>query len=474
MATKKKNNTLIYVLSGLVILLIGAAAYKAQQRPKGEKVQAEEVERRTIKETVSASGKVFPVTEVKISSDVSGEIVQLFVEEGDSVTLGQILARVDPDAIESQVERGEAGVNSSKAQLANSKSQIAQFMAQKEQIEAQLTNGRDIHKRNSKLHKDGVISDADFESSEANVKALEANLRAAEANINSAKESANAAQFSVKSAEATLKELKTSLRRTTIYAPMSGIVSLLNIEEGERVVGNQMMSGTEILRIANLNEMEVQVEVSENDVPRVTLGDYVEVEIDAYVDRKFKGSVTQIANSANNMASAGGMVSLTTDQVTNFVVKINIDPSSYSDLISPKKLYPFRPGMSASVEVFTNSVEDVLSIPIQAVSAREKSELEKKKKKKGKGKAKKVNQKSEDDDDELVEIVFVILNDTVDLVTVKTGIQDDEYIQILSGLEEGQTIVTGPYSAVSRKLDEGDTIEIDDGEDDEDDEDEDE
>jgi HlyD family secretion protein len=470
MATKKKNNTLIYGLVGMIILLGAAAVYKSKQRPKGEKVQAEEVTLRTINETVSASGKVFPVTEVKISSDVSGVIVELHVEEGDSVVSGQLLARVDPDAYQSQVERGRAGVNSAKAQMANSKSQIAQFTAQKEQIEAQLANARDVHRRNEKLYKDGVISDVDFESSEVNLKSLEANLRAAEANIQSAMQSAKAAEFSVKSAEATLKELNTSLRRTTIYAPMSGVVSLLNVEAGERVVGNQMMSGTEILRIANLNEMEVQVEVSENDIPRVTLGDYVEVEIDAYVDRKFKGKVTQIANSANNMSSAGGMVALTTDQVTNFVVKINIDPASYADLITPQKKYPFRPGMSASVEIFTNEVKDVVSVPIQAVSAREKSELEKDKKK-GKGKAKKVNQKSSDSDDDLVEIVFVIKADTVDLVTVKTGIQDDEYIQILSGLSEGETIVTGPYSAVSRKLEQGDTVEIDnDEEEDEDDE----
>lgn len=471
MAKKKNNNTLIYALVGIIILLGAGAIYKSKQRVKGEKVQAEEISRRTIKETVSASGKVFPVTEVKISSDVSGEIVELHVEEGDSVISGQLLARVDPDAYQSQVERGEAGVNTSLAQMANSKSQISQFTAQKEQIEAQLANARDVHKRNEKLYKDGVISDVDFESSQVNVTSLEANLRAAEANINSAKQSAKAAEYTVKSAEATLKELRTSLRRTTIYAPMSGIVSLLNMEQGERVVGNQMMSGTEILRIANLNEMEVQVEVSENDIPRVTFGDYVEVEIDAYVDRKFKGKVTQIANSANNMSSGGGMISLTTDQVTNFVVKIMIDPASYADLITPQKHYPFRPGMSASVEIFTNQVEDVLSVPIQTVSAREKSELEKKSK--GKAKAKKVNQKSSSSDDDLVEIVFVIRNDTVDLVTVKTGIQDDDYIQILSGLKEGETVVTGPYSAVSRKLKEGDSVVIDNDEDDEDEDEED-
>ncbi|RMG83764.1 MAG: biotin/lipoyl-binding protein [Bacteroidetes bacterium] len=454
---KKNNNKLLIALVGIIALLIVGAIYKSKQRPKGLKVQAEKAELRTITETVAASGKVFPVTEVKISSDVSGEIVELLVEEGDSVVRGQILARVDPDAYQSQVERGQAGVNSAKADLANAKAQVAQFVAQKEQIEAQLSNARDIHKRNEKLYKDGVISDADFDSSLANVKALEANLRAAEANIQSAKERARAAEFTIKSAEATLKELKTSLRRTTILAPMSGIVSLLNVEEGERVVGNQMMSGTEIMRIANLNEMEVQVEVSENDVPHVALHDDVEIEIDAYIDRKFKGKVTQIAHSANNI-SASGAVSLTTDQVTNFVVKIDILPESYADLVAAGKKYPFRPGMSASVEIFTNTVEDALSIPIQAVSAREKSEIEKQL---HKGNAQKVNQKSAKEEDDLVEIVFVIESDTVRIAEVKTGIQDDEYIQVLSGLNAGEMVVTGPYSAVSRKLKQGDTVEID-------------
>lgn len=462
---KKRNNTLIYALVGIIIVLGAVAAIQSSKKKTGEKVQAEKVEKRTIKETVAASGKVFPVTEVKISSDVSGEIVALYVEEGDSVVAGQLLAKVDPDAYQSQVERGEAGVNSSKAQLANSKSQIEQFNAQKEQIMAQLTNARDIHKRNSKLHKDGVVSDADFETSQSNVQSLEANLKAAEANIRSSEQSAKAAEFSVKSAEATLKELRTSLRRTTIFAPMDGIVSLLGVEAGERVVGSQMMTGTEIMRIANLNVMEVQVEVSENDIPRVSFNDYVEVEIDAYVDRKFTGKVSQIANSASNMASPSGMVSLTTDQVTNFIVKINIDPSSYKDLVSPQKPYPFRPGMSASVEVFTNTVEDVLSIPIQAVSTREKDEVENKKKK---SKAKMVNQTEKTiDDDDLVEIVFVIKNDTVDLVEVKTGIQDDEYIQVLTGLAEGDEIVTGPYTAVSRKLEEGDEVQIEEEKDEE-------
>lgn len=451
---KKNNNKLIFILLALIICLVAAVMYKQKNKPRGEKVAAEKALKRTIKETVAASGKVFPITEVKISSDVSGEIVELKVEEGDSVVAGQLLAKVDPDAYESQVERGVANVNSSKAQLANAQSAINSAKAQKAQIEAQLQNQRDMHKRNEKLFKEGVISDADFQASQSSLQQLEASFSSAGASVRSAEESARAAGFSVKSSEATLKETRTSLRRTTIYAPMGGVVSLLNVEEGERVVGNGMMSGTEILRIANLNAMEVQVEVSENDIPRVALGQKVDVEIDAYIDRKFKGRVSQIANSANNMMSASGAISLTTDQVTNFVVKINIDQASYADLISASKPFPFRPGMSASVEIFTKTVEDVVTIPIQAVTTREKDDLESGKK----GKSKKKKSKDEIDEDDLVEVVFLVQNDTASLVKVETGIQDDDFIQILSGLTTNSEVITAPYASISRKLKVGDKV----------------
>ncbi|MFT4760805.1 MAG: HlyD family secretion protein [Paraglaciecola sp.] len=451
----KNNNKLIFILVGLIAVLIAAVMYKQKNKPQGEKVAAENAEKRTIKETVAASGKVFPITEVKISSDVSGEIVELKVAEGDSVVTGQLLAKVDPDAYESQVERGVANVNSSKAQLANTRSVINSAKAQKTQIEAQVQNQREMHQRNEKLFKEGVISDADFQNSQSSLQQLEASLASAEASIQSAQENARAAEFSVKSSQATLKETQTSLRRTIIYAPIGGVVSLLNMELGERVVGNGMMSGTEILRIANLNAMEVQVEVSENDIPRVALGQIVDVEIDAYIDRKFKGRVSQIANSANNMMSAAGTVSLTTDQVTNFVVKINIDQSSYADLISVSKPFPFRPGMSASVEIFTQTVEDVITIPIQAVTTREKDALDGKKKKGEKSKS-----KDEIDENDLIEVVFVMQADTAALVEVKTGVQDDEYIQISSGLTTESMVITAPYAAVSRELEQGDKVII--------------
>jgi HlyD family secretion protein len=247
-------------------------------------------------------GKIFPETEVKISSDVSGEIVELYVNEGDSVVAGQILAKINPDAYISAVERGEASLNGSKAQLAISKSQIESNKAQMEQILAQLENARTIHKRNESLKKDGVISQAELDQSQASLRQLEANYRASQASIKSAQQNAEASEYSIRGANASLKELKTSLNRTTIKAPTSGIVSKLSVEKGERVVGTIQMTGTEMMRISNLNAMEVQVDVSENDVLKVSVGDEVEIEVDAYLGRKFKGTVSQIANSASNIA----------------------------------------------------------------------------------------------------------------------------------------------------------------------------
>lgn len=450
MSTKKKrSNTLIFALLGAIIILVGFLIWRNKNQPKGEKVITEIAEDRTIIEEVSASGKVFPQTEVKISSDVSGEIVELLIEEGDSVVSGQLLARIDPDAFESQVERGAASVNSAKAQLANARSQIEQFKAQKEQIEAQLINAREIHERNEPLYKEGVISEADFQQSLSNLRALEANLRSAQANVKAAEQSAQAAAYTVQSSQASLKELKTSLRRTEIFAPMSGIISRLDVEEGERVVGTIQMAGTEMMRIANLNAMEVRVEVSENDIPRVTVGDEVAIEVDAYIDRIFKGKVTQIANSATNAATAA---SLTSDQVTNFEVRINIDPASYDDLITPAKPYPFRPGMSASVDVRTEVADGVLSIPIQAVTTREKKDSKKP--------AAKTAALEEEEDLDLMEVIFIVSGDTVRMQKVKTGIQDDTYIEVVNGLSSGEEVVTGPYAAVARKLESGEEVQV--------------
>ncbi|MDX1941582.1 MAG: efflux RND transporter periplasmic adaptor subunit [Saprospiraceae bacterium] len=464
MAKRKRNNWLIIGLVSLIAVLVVVAVIQQKSKPKGELVDVEKVTRRTITEKVAASGKVFPQTEVKISSDVSGEVVELYVEEGDSVVTGQLLAKIDPDAYQSQVERGVAGVNSSKAQLANARSQIEQLRAQKENIQAQLKNAREIHQRNEKLRKEGVISQADYDQSLSNLQGLEANLRSADANIKASQESAKAADFQVQSAEASLKELRTSLRRTTIYAPTGGIISKLNIEQGERVVGTIQMAGTEMMRLANLNAMEVRVDVSENDVPRVTIGDEVDIEVDAYIGRTFKGTVTQIARSST---SVGATSALTSDQVTNFEVRISVNSESYKDLIEPNKRHPFLPGMSASVEINTETVKDAISVPIQAVTTRERDEAKRKKATAAKaaeanendeGQAVTASNTTEPKDEDLMEVIFVLSADTVKMVEVKTGIQDDTYIHVTSGLQEGQEIIIGPYTAVSRKLEQGSQI----------------
>ncbi len=454
MANKKKSrNWIIFALVALVAILIAAAVLGNKGNKKGIAVEVGKVEKRTLIEKVAATGKIFPEVEIKITSDVSGEIVALNVVEGDSVKQGQLLARIDPDAFQSAVERGEAAVNTAKAQVANSKSsalsakaQISQTQAQKEQIMAQVENLNSIHERNKSLFEQGVISQADFDLSKsnldgvrANLKSAEASLTTAQANYESSQQSIKAQEYTVKSQEASLKELKTNLKRTSLFAPTDGVISLLNVEKGERVVGTIQMSGTELMRIANMNVMEVQVEVNESDVLKVKLKDEVEIEVDAYQDRVFKGVVTQVANSASN--TAGATVVLTSDQVTNFIVTIRMEPNSYKDLLGGRS-FPFRPGMSASVDIFTRVEKDVLSVPIQAVTVRENKDED----------------ATEEKDQEMVFLHGVA--DTVSIANVTTGIQDDDYIQVKSGLSEGDQIVIGPYAAVSRRLEEGKEVYI--------------
>lgn len=431
------------ILLLLFAAVVGFAFYKKSQEPKGVPVEFDTVKKRTIDEKVSASGRIFPEKEVKISSDVSGEIVELYVMEGDSVRAGQLLAKIDPEAYVSAVQRGEANVSGAWAQLAVTKSTRESSIAQKEQIQSQLSNAQKILDRNKQLLTDGIISQADYDQASTSVDNLKANLRAAEASIRSAEENIKGSEFSIESAQATLKELKTNLGRTTIKAPVGGIVSSLSVEQGERVVGTIQMTGTEMMRVANLNSMEVQVDVSENDIVRVKLGDKVDVEVDAYLDEKIRGTVSEIANSASNIA--GAAASLNTDQVTNFAVKIRLDADSYKKLVTPKQKYPFRPGMSASVDIYTNQAKDVITIPIQAVTAKEIDKDDDKK-------------ETEKSDEEFEEIVFVHSADTVDMRVIKTGIQDDEFIQVLSGLELDEEIVKGPYSAVATKLKQGSEV----------------
>ncbi len=434
----------IFLVIGILLLIVIAVVVFGNRQEDGTRVFVQEVKERSIQEVVSASGKIFPQTEVKISSDVSGEVVELYVEEGDSVVPNQLLAKIDADAYQSQVARGVAGVNSSKAQLANARAQISNQKAQREQIVAQLENARDILKRNQQLLTDGVISQSEIETSQANVRGLEANLLAAESSVRAAEESANAANYNIQSSEATLNELRTSLRRTTIYAPMGGVVSLLNVEQGERVVGTIQMTGTELMRIANLNAMEVRVEVSENDVPSVHLGDKAEIEVDAYLNQIFTGTVTQIANSSTTAGLADNV--LNSDQVTNFEVRISIDPESYAELIAAGNTYPFRPGMSAGVDILTELAPKALSVPIESVTTRENEVAD--------------TASDATGTNALQEVVFVVTGDTVAEVPVITALQDAKFIQVKSGLSPGDRVVAGPYGALSRTLKSGNQVVV--------------
>ena len=467
MATKpkgKRNNRLLWILLAAAGVLIAVAVIQGRNKKVGEKVYVEKVGKRTILETVAASGRIYPEKEVKISSDVSGEVVELKVKEGDSIKAGQLLARVNPEIYKNQLERGEASLNASKAQLSNAQAQIktlesqkVQAQAQRDQIQAQLANAKTSFDRNNKLHDQGVISDADFETAQATFRQTEANLRSSDAaiqtsiaNVEASLDNVKTAEFNVKGSEASFKESRTNLNKTSIYAPVDGIVSKLTIQKGERVVGTAQMSGTEMMRVANMNAMEVQVDVSENDILRISVGNEVDIDVDAYPGKKFKGRISEIANTAENAFTTTGNVNLTTDQVTNFVVKVRIDPATYAD-INKTGRSAFRPGLSASVNIHTNTVNDALSVPVQAVTTREEKEPSKV----AKAAATTEGEQPKKANSPIQEVVFVCVGDTVKKVTVKTGIQDNDYIQILSGLTGGEEVVAEPYNSVARKLKSG-------------------
>ncbi len=433
-----KNKT-IWILGGVTVLLIAffVMAKKAGWvgRQEGIKVSVSKVERKTIVETVSANGKIQPEVEIKISSDVSGEITELYVKEGDSVQAGALLARIDPELYQSALDRAEANLNSSKASLANSKARMLQSEAKYNEVEQQF-------KRNKQLHDQKLISDGEFQTSQST-------YLSAKADVDAAKQTIIGAEFAVKTQEAGLKEARKNLTRTEIFAPVNGIVSKLNVEKGERVVGTSQMAGTEMMRIANLNDMEVSVDVNENDIVKVSIDDTCTIEVDAYNNRKFKGMVTEIANSATTSSAT------TSDQVTNFIVKIRILRSSYDDLARTigNKRTVFRPGMSASVEVQTESVYQVLALPIESVTTRNQSDTDSSKTTKT-GFRKNAEKSKED-----VEVVFVCKADnTLVIRKVTTGIQDDKFIHIISGISDGEEVVSGPYSAVSRTLRNGDKV----------------
>lgn len=406
----KRKHIILACILLIVILLIGTCSGWFSKE-EGIKVAVEKPAKRTIVEMIPANGKIQPVTEVKLSPDVSGEIVELNVREGDKVERGQLLLKIKPDIYISLRDQAIAALNTNKARLAQAEARLAQ---------AELS-----YKRNKTLYEQAAITLADYE----NIKS----------EYDVAKKEVEAAQFNINNAQASLEKAQEDLSKTTVFAPMSGTVSLLSVEQGERVLGTVQMAGTEMLRIANLNAMEVLVDVNENDIIRVKMNDTAIVEVDAYPDRKFKGVVTQIANSAKNLAAT------TIDQVTNFEVKVLLLPTEEEQKgLEPPK---FLPGMSASVSIQTRAVEDVLSLPIQAITTRTDLQV-------------KTSDSTSTDSsrNDMSSMVFVVQSDnTVKVVGVKTGLQDNTYIEV-SGISDTADVVTAPYNAISRTLRNGSLV----------------
>ena len=419
-----KKTLYVIIISVVVLILALIALTKAGvigNTKKGKEIEVAQVQEITIVETVSATGKIQPESEIKISSEVSGEIIELPIKEGDVVKKGQLLVRVNPDLYTS-------GLNRSMASLSNTKAGLSQ-------AEAQLKESEANYKRNKSLFDKGVISKAEWDRIVAT--------------FESAKAARDAAFYSVKSASATVTEAQENLGRTTIFAPVDGTISKLDAELGERVVGTQQMAGTEILRVANLNNMEVEVDVNENDIVKINIGDSANIEVDAYLRKEFKGIVTSISNSASDAISA--------DQVTNFKVKVRILKESYQDLIEgkPENFSPFRPGMTATVDVITKRKENVLAVPISSVVIKSDT-------------AAVVLPEVKDEDKKStvvtststkkIECVFVKEGGKAKIRIIKTGIQDDTNIEVIEGLKKGETIIVGPYTVVTKELNSGDLV----------------
>ena len=416
----------IYILIGGAVIIIAGLVILSKtgvigNKDKGTEVEITQVIPTTIIETVSATGKIQPEIEVKISSEVSGEIISLNVKEGQVVKKGDLLVKINPDLYTSGYNRSVSNLSGTRANLS--------------QADASFKESKSNYDRNKTLFEKGIISKADWDKAIASYEVAKA-----------AKQNA---YFNVQSASATVNEAKDNLGRTTIYAPADGTISMLNVELGERVLGTQQMTGTEILRVANLNNMEVEVDVNENDIVKIKVGDEANVEVDAYLKKQFKGIVTSISNSASS--------ALTADQVTNFKVKVRILKESYEDLLEgkPDTYSPFRPGMTATVDIITETKSNVLSVPISAVviksdTAAVKDIVVVDSKEEQKGAAPKSDKK--------FECVFVKVGDKAKIRIIKTGIQDDTNIEVMTGLKKGDIVITGPYATVTKDLNSGDRV----------------
>lgn len=449
----KSLKWIIGILVLIVLLLLVLKKTGALGKEEGIKVSAEKVIKRTIVESVNASGKIYPEVEVKLSPDISGEIVELTVQEGDSVKKGQVVAKIYADIYATQRDQAQATVSQQQAQVANASAAI-------ESSKAQLDQAKKTYEMQKQLFDQKVISKNEFNTSEAT-------LRSAQAMYNAAVQGIRGGQAGVQGARAGLAKANKDISRANVVAPIGGVISLLNVKKGERVVGSSMMAGTEMMRIADLSRIEVRVDVGENDVPKVHTGDSALVQVEAYSNRKFKGIVTQISSSNNGAAQQSSAMSGATD-VTNYKVYIRLLPFSYQDLLDPSKpkSFPFRPGMSASADIQTKTHESRLAVPINAVTTRDKSDTANGNKKVTSGKDmsdqnQDANSQNTSNADDLQEVVFVIQSDnSVKKINVRTDIQDINYIEILSGLKEGDQVVTGPFDIISKKLKNGEKVKV--------------
>ena len=444
---KKKSATrrILFIVLGLIVVLVilgvvGRTTGILGNKEEAITVETEEVEIRSITQVVTASGNMQPEVEVNISSDVSGEIILLPVKEGDTVEQGTLLARIKPDFYVAQVEQAEAGVLQSRATLA--------------QRRADRLNAELEMKRQQELFDKQAVSESDYQRAVTQFEVQKASYEASE--------------YAVQSAEARLREARENLSKTSIYAPMSGTISKLDVELGERVVGTSQMTGTEMMRVARLNQMEMEVDVNENDVVNVVVGDTARIEVDAYPDRTFKGIVTEIANSAR-VTGAG-----TQEQVTNFPVKIRIlDPHNVGMGLTGEgeamalqevpvpgtELPNFRPGMSGTVDIFTQTIADAVAVPIQAVTVRDFNKVKQPDEEGEAADSTAAPESSGPQEEDLRRVVFVVVDGKAEMVEVDTGISDDSHIVVKSGLSGGESVVTGPYRVVSRTLNPDDMVE---------------
>lgn len=410
---------ILIILSAVALILVLVAIF-GKKGNKGIKVAVEKAIARDITEEVTASGTIYPENEIKISPDVSGEITELLVQEGDTVKKGQVLVRINPDIYQTQLEQAKAGLNNAKANAANVQAQLTRTRAN---VELQKKN----FEMQKKLFADKVISQQEYNTAEAQYDMSKAELQSAE-------KMALASMYNTESVEASVQQAGKTYNRTTVLAPAGGIITGLVSKKGERVVGTAQMAGTEMMRISDLERMEVRVDVNENDIVRINVGDSAGIEVDAYLGKTFRGIVTQVANSAKSSAA-----SLNTDQVSKYEVKILILRSSYEAMMAENGgKIPFRPGMSSTVHIFTKQEKQVLAIPVSSITLKEKK----------------------DNPDEKEEVVFVVSGGKVVQKAVKTGIQDTKYIRVTEGLKPGETVVSAPYEAINLKLSEGTSVEV--------------